>query len=210
MSQLDKDTLDAMSWDEVKEAADKRDVHFTPATPRADLTRRILESLSPDREGEPVSTMVASPPTGPVSSVSIGDAVHIDPETEEDLPPEITYSFWVGTTDASPFQNITCGITFPKFMGAFVGLDEKQEPGLPNDRGTIVRLTEDEFEMVKRKVANTVIRPAGTRSIIKNKTSKRYRRMPGDTPVGKYLYMRRIGAGMRYDFNTDQPETMVS
>lgn len=211
---FDKETLDAMEWDAVKELATENGVHFASSIARGELQRRILaaptpENLSLDREGEPAATAVTSPPTGPIDSIGIGDTVRIDPELDTDVVPDVTYSFLVGVTDDCPFQNVTCGITFPKFLGAYTGLNDKKEPLLPDTRGAIVHLTDEEFEMVKRKVSNTVVRSAGKIAILKVKSSKRYRPMPGDLPVGQYLYMRRIGEGMRYDFNGEQPEPMV-
>lgn len=152
----------------------------------------------PASEREPVSTGATAPePTKSIeikrSTDSKSGALRI--KTEE-ISPAVkgpTKLYWIGTTEDSPYQNVTVGgVSFPRWTGMAVwGADGTPDRPEGLRAGARVNLTEGQVNAILRGVANRILRPVGgeERAKLIPKDARTYRPMKGDEPLGRYLYM---------------------
>lgn len=114
----------------------------------------------------------------------------------------VTTLYHVGTQKGCPFHNVTVGgICFPEFTEEVKHNAATQQTDRSRKVGDILPLTDAEATRVKDAISKRVIRWAGAegrdekgdpiirRGFIRLVSDSRFRKMPGDEPLGKYLYM---------------------
>lgn len=99
----------------------------------------------------------------------------------------------------------SCGVMFIMARG---GLDD--EGNFTGPRGMRLMLSDQKVEDIKANVALKVLRRTGTRVMLMHRNGNNYQSMPGDEPLGKYLYMHKLGDNIPTDFWEGVPETMIA
>lgn len=159
--------------------------------------------------------MVPTEPLVPADEVEAED-IPLDPTYAEAMPDvdlraaddEPKTRFWVGTTKDCPLQSVVAGITFPRFTGSFQ-YDAHGNPIIPPNPGGEAMLTADKIEDVKARVARAVIRWRGNTAVLVSTGSSRYTPSTKDEPLGKYVFMVRVGAMMPTDWRKRIPPTLI-
>lgn len=164
---------------------------------RSSSETKPVSSTSPGGGGQ---TSLLDPPKKSAAPDTVAPLGQTDPDTGVvTLPdPELvkrhrapTRTYWIGTLDDCPFQNVTAGgQCFPHHLG-HPEFDEKT--GLPDralEYGATVELTDAQVERVKHGIANRVLRRFGERSKMLNVDGKKYRADADlDRPLGEFVYM---------------------
>lgn len=162
------------------------------------------------------------PQTGTVK-IDLTDFPPVDPEGEK-------HEYWVGTLEECPYQNTYAGgVCFPLFTGIATFDDKAQVMEGNISRGALAILTDDQVnaivESVKRKaiqfVGKEIVRyvprlKAGNGPPIKITRRRgtivsvdgKYKRLPDDEPLAKYLYMVRTDA-LDFHGRDRRPEPML-
>lgn len=164
-----------------------------------------FEGLSPDVVEQ--ETEESDAPAGPNGFVP----VTIDISAVPRAPREPRHRYWLGVTDDAPFDRDTRGgVEWTKYEGP-LPLDDygridktlaKRHP-----RGHIMELTDSQVELIKERVANSVLRlgrGANGKVVIERQTylnpglgpEIKYEPQANDCPRGYFLYMVRLSDKM--------------
>lgn len=150
-------------------------------------------------------------------------AVKIDLKKIDRKPAPKTQRYWLGVTADAPFdQTSSGGVAFVRYsertpINEAGKLDEK----IPHAKGVVAELTDDQVEVIRKRVGNVVIRVIrssgetggtdgkGARIVRLYLDDPRgYRPMPGDSPLGHWLYMVPITDRMPVNWRGATPERM--
>ena len=152
-------------------------------------------------------------------------AIKIDLRKVERKPAPKTRRYWVGVMPDAPFdQTSSGGIAFIRYSErAPINEDGKLDERIPHANGMVSELTDDQVEVIKRRVSNVVLRIVrsdkdkadpnnrgkGARIVKLYLDEPRgYRHAPGDSPLGHWLYMVPIAERMPLDWRSATPERM--
>lgn len=190
---------------------------------------------------QPVDTAApargAGSPSQEVARPSGAIKIDVEQMAFSEAPPARRY--WVGVRTSAPFDNVTKGgITFLKFKGVLPMSDAGRiDLALPHERGDVVEITDQQLALVKKRVANMVIRTgratevrkdaignnvAVERTIVAGRVTLdsvvhvgpekgrtvNYRPEERDVPLGHYLYMVPVYERMPTNWRTEEPEPM--
>lgn len=132
--------------------------------------------------------------------------------SEASIPlPSPRHPYWLGTTDDSPLQTVTAGgVEFPRALGKLT--DERGDPLTNLQRGRIAKLTDDEVALVRQRIAERVVRISGQRRMVLSVRGQRdypFQPEAGDIPLGRFVYLIRLGDNLPHDWRERPPTTMA-
>lgn len=150
-------------------------------------------------------------------SAAPSGAIKIDMKKVDRKPAPKTRRYWHGVMRDAPFDVTSRGgIAFSKFSRRTPINEEGKldEANIPHDLGMVSELTDDQIDVIKKRVANIVIRCSreGGKTHLRTKLClddpKGYRPMPGDSPLGYWLYLIPIADSMPIGWRSSAPERM--
>ena len=177
----------------------------TPAdTPQTETTTPPIER-EVARASEPDVGPKSPPPPAPKPE---GIAVKVDIPIQKAKPKK---RFWIGIMPGAPLAYKTiAGIDFPK-MNELVKRNEHNGETIRIPRpGKIVKLDEDQVELIRKRLGDKVVRKAGERTEIRITTAAEYQYDPEtDVPLAAYLFMMRADGYKGDSIREERPEAML-
>lgn len=144
-----------------------------------------------------------SPSTIPIKATGAIAAVPATVEIER------TLMVWLGSSEECCYWTVHAGgQDFPR-ISQTVHTEDALETRRETHRGKIVDLTKSEIERISIAVGRKVVRKHGARVNILNVHSKHYREMPGDLPLGAFLWMIVLGDNLPHNWRELPPEMMA-
>lgn len=172
-----------------------------------------------DRRATDPKTLDPKTETKPTHS----GAVKIDLKKIDRKPTPKTQRYWVGVMPDAPFdQTSVAGIAYVRYSER-TPIDEsgKLNERIPHARGTIAEMTDDQVEVVRKRAGNVVLRVIRSNGETGGASGKGariqrlylddprgYRPMPGDSPLGHWLYMMPVSEKMSVGWRDATPERM--
>jgi hypothetical protein len=152
-------------------------------------------------------------------------AIKVDLRKVERKPAPKTRRYWIGVMPDAPFdQTSSGGVAFMRYSERTpINEAGKLDERIPHAKGMVSELTDDQVEVIRRRVGNVVlrvIRGGGEEAEGKNSGKgarivrlylddpRGYRPVAGDSPLGYWLYMVPISERMPMDWRSATPERM--
>jgi hypothetical protein len=143
-------------------------------------------------------------------------AMHIELGPDDEAKVEQKHAYWCGIVPGAPIHRaVLASITFSRDQGLLAPKGQSGKYIMVDHvkRGQVHNLTLTHVELVLERAKLSVVRQFGNgRGSIVTKAgshSRPYRPRPNDVPLGKYLYMVRLGEDMPRDWRESSPPPMV-